>query len=121
MEYYQFFISFNERDYYTCHDLLEEIWLSDKQNLFIKGLLQMSVALYHYSYGNIRGTKLMLKAAKHYLHPYRPYYWSLNVEVIFQFIENCLFIIPNELDRVSYDQLNHLPALPSLYLNLEEM
>ncbi|WP_243387712.1 DUF309 domain-containing protein [Bacillus kexueae] len=119
MEYYHFFVHFNEGDYYTCHDLLEEIWLRDRQNLFVKGLLHLSVALYHYSYGNLKGTTLMLTTAKQYLLPYRPFHWSLNINSILEFIENCLIIIPNDWDSVSYTKSKRLPRLPHLYLNLD--
>jgi predicted metal-dependent hydrolase len=72
IEYYEFFVSFNEGDYYTCHDLLEEMWMTDKGNLFFKGLLQMSVSIYHYEYGNVKGARLMMQAARDYLQSYRP-------------------------------------------------
>lgn len=113
-------MKYNEGDYYKCHDLLEAIWLSDKKNLFIKGLLQWCVGLYHYSYGNVKGTRLMMQSALHYLDPYRPFYWSLNIEKIINFIEICLIIIPKNLDRVPYGQIDQLPHLPTLYLYMEQ-
>ncbi|KKK39325.1 hypothetical protein WQ57_03595 [Mesobacillus campisalis] len=120
MEYYEFFISFNEGDYYTCHDLLEEMWMEEKGNLFLKGLLQMSVALYHYSYGNVKGTRLMMKAAHDYLQGYRPYYWGLDLEKILEFIEACLERIPPGIDQVPYSDVDQLPGLPPLFLYLQD-
>ncbi|GAA3320001.1 hypothetical protein GCM10020331_029220 [Ectobacillus funiculus] len=40
----------------------------------------MSVALYHYGYGNVKGARLMMQAAHNYLQPYRPFHWSLDLE-----------------------------------------
>ncbi|MDN4526809.1 DUF309 domain-containing protein [Fictibacillus fluitans] len=120
MEYYQFFISFNEGDYYTCHDLLEEMWMTDKSNYFLKGLLQMSVAVYHYEYGNVKGARAMMRAAHDYLNDYRPFYWGMNVEQVHHFVEECLRRMPKQIDRVPFEEVKKLPVLPELILLLKE-
>jgi uncharacterized protein len=120
IEYYQFFIHFNEGDYYTCHDLLEEMWLTDRGNLFLKGLLQLSVAIYHYEYGNVKGARLMMKVAHEYLQAYRPKYWSLYLDPVIHFIEECLQIFPRDIDRVPYEEVPQLPKLSKLLINLED-
>ena len=120
LEYYEFFIKFNEGDFYTCHDLLEEIWMTDRENFFLKGMLQMTVALYHYGYGNVKGARLMMKAAHHYIQPYRPFHWGVNLEEVNEFIELCLAIMPTHVDRVSFAELAQLPALPTLVLYLHD-
>ncbi|MBO9130674.1 DUF309 domain-containing protein [Bacillus sp. 165] len=119
-EYYEFFIKFNEGDYYTCHDLLEEMWLVEKDNYFLKGLLQMTVALYHYGYGNVKGARLMMGAAHRYLQPYLPKYWSLELGPVYTFIETCLSRMPKNIDRVPFEQVCELPSLPELFLYMEE-
>ncbi|MBD8070474.1 DUF309 domain-containing protein [Bacillus sp. PS06] len=118
MEYYEFFVKFNEGDYYTCHDLLEEIWLTDKDNLFLKGLLQMTVALYHYGYGNVKGARLMMNVGHSYIQKYRPIYWGIDLEYVNDFIEQCLTIIPQDIDQVPFEKVNILPQLPDLILYL---
>jgi len=120
MEYYDFYIKFNEGDYYTCHDLLEDIWMTDKDNLFLKGLLQMTVAIYHYEYGNVKGARLMMNTGHIYIQNYRPVHWGLNLEHVNDFIEQCLTIIPQEIDRIPYEFINNLPKLPQLLLYLED-
>ncbi len=119
-EYYDFFIKFNEGDYYTCHDLLEDIWMTDKENFFLKGLLQMTVALYHYGYGNVKGAKAMMQVSHHYLQKYRPIYWGLDLESVYPFIEECLLIMPTDIDSIDYYDIHHLPKLPTLFLYLQE-
>ncbi|MFX3622865.1 MAG: DUF309 domain-containing protein [Ectobacillus sp.] len=119
-EYYEFFVKFNEGDYYTCHDLLEEMWLIERDNYFLKGLLQMTVALYHYSYGNVKGARLMMGAAHRYLQPYRPLHWSLNLEKVYPFIEECLGVMPKDIDRVPYEESKNLPDLPVFFLYIED-
>ena len=54
-QYLAFLDRFNEGDYYTCHDLLEELWMEERHNKFLQGLLQLAVALYHAELGNLRG------------------------------------------------------------------
>jgi uncharacterized protein len=120
MEYYEFFVKFNEGDYYTCHDLLEEIWMTEKDNLFLKGLLQMSVALYHYEYGNVKGARLMMEAGHRYIQKYRPFFWGVNLEEVNDFMEQCLAIIPQHIDRVPFENVQTLPKLPSLVLYLHD-
>ncbi|MGC4377814.1 DUF309 domain-containing protein [Fictibacillus sp. Mic-4] len=119
-EYYEFFIKFNEGDYYTCHDLLEEIWMTDKGNYFIKGLLQMTVAIYHYEYGNVKGARLMMNAAYRYLQNYRPFYWGIDLEEVNRFIEACIEQMPTDIDCVPYELKSTLPALPNLILLLND-
>ncbi|MBU8880757.1 DUF309 domain-containing protein [Bacillus sp. FJAT-29790] len=120
LEYYNFFVKFNEGDYYTCHDLLEEMWMTDKGNLFLKGLLQMSVAIYHYEYGNVKGARLMMKAAHDYLQSYRPEHWGLDLEHVYSFIEKCLIIFPGDIDRIPFEEVDTLPQLPKLILYLSD-
>jgi len=120
IEYYEFFVSFNEGDYYTCHDLLEEMWMTEKDNLFLKGLLQMSVAIYHYEYGNVKGARVMMQTAHDYLQAYRPKYWGLDLEKVYPFIEECLVIFPKNIDKVSFEEVEDLPKLPYLLLYMED-
>ncbi|WP_257349606.1 DUF309 domain-containing protein [Pseudalkalibacillus decolorationis] len=119
LEYYQFFVHFNEGDYYTCHDLLEEIWMTDKQNLFLKGLLQMSVAIYHYEYGNVKGARMMFRKAHEYLKPFLPRYWGLDLSQTITYLEACLNTIPLIIDSVPFERVDELPKLPELFLYLD--
>ncbi|MFZ7944027.1 DUF309 domain-containing protein [Neobacillus sp. 19] len=120
IEYYEFFVSFNEGDYYTCHDLLEEMWMTEKDNLFLKGLLQMSVAIYHYEYGNVKGARMMMQTAHDYLQAYRPKFWGLDLEKVYPFIEECLTIFPKNIDRIPFVMVGDLPKIPRLLLYLED-
>ncbi|MMZ63907.1 hypothetical protein D3C76_276870 [compost metagenome] len=62
--YVAFLIYFNrDRDYFECHEVLEELWLKlDKEPLY-KGLLQVAVGLYHFRNGNVTGGRKMLRSA----------------------------------------------------------
>lgn len=117
-EYYMFFDKFNEGEYYECHDLLEEIWLGDRENRFLQGLLQLSVGIYHYEYGNIKGARLMLTSALQYIQKYRPTYWGIDLEEVDSYLRQLLQRLP-EVDRIPLEAAKANP-LPKIVLSLKE-
>lgn len=55
--YVEFVYYFNvERDYFECHEVMEELWLEEGRNPIFQGLLQIAVGLYHYRNGNVSGS-----------------------------------------------------------------
>ncbi|GIP33917.1 DUF309 domain-containing protein [Paenibacillus sp. J2TS4] len=52
-----------ERDYFECHEVLEELWLEEGRNLLYQGLLQVAVALYHHRNDNRNGARKMFAQA----------------------------------------------------------
>ncbi|MDF2922795.1 MAG: hypothetical protein K0R57_1709 [Paenibacillaceae bacterium] len=55
--YVAFIYYFNvERDYFECHEVMEELWLEEGRNLVFQGLLQIAVGLYHFRNGNVSGS-----------------------------------------------------------------
>ena len=53
------------RDYYACHDYLEEMWFEygNPQNHLLMAFIQLAVALYHYRADNLRGARLLIDKA----------------------------------------------------------
>ncbi|MGG0812587.1 DUF309 domain-containing protein [Paenibacillus alvei] len=69
--YVQFIKLFNEeRDYYQCHDVMEELWLEEGRKPLLQGLLQVAVGLHHFQNGNRSGAVKLLVAALQKLHAY---------------------------------------------------
>jgi len=65
--YLEYLIQFHaERDYFECHEILEEYWKSEpaqkRQQVWV-GLIQIAVALYHHRRGNLNGAAKMLDSA----------------------------------------------------------
>ncbi|WP_340022658.1 DUF309 domain-containing protein [Paenibacillus sp. FSL K6-1096] len=59
--YVAYLIYFNrDRDYFECHEVLEELWLKLDRDPLYKALLQVAVGLYHFRNGNVRGGRIML-------------------------------------------------------------
>lgn len=52
-----------DRDYFECHEVLEELWLEEGRDPLYQGLLQAAVALYHHRNGNGNGARKLFRAA----------------------------------------------------------
>lgn len=65
--YIDFLVVFHgERDYFECHELMEEFWKQERGTKLSGawlGLIQLSVFLYHQRRGNIAGARKMLDSA----------------------------------------------------------
>ncbi|TVY08272.1 DUF309 domain-containing protein [Paenibacillus cremeus] len=71
--YVQFVYYFNiERDYFECHEVMEELWLEEGRDPLYQGLLQVAVGLYHYQNGNPSGSVKLFTAALEKLQGHPP-------------------------------------------------
>lgn len=72
---------FNAREYFECHETLENLWNAEPGVIrtLYKGILQVGVGCYHLLRGNYRGATIKLQTGADYLEPYAPA--CLGVEV----------------------------------------
>lgn len=72
---------FNGGYYFECHDTLEEAWsgIRGPARDFFQGLIQISVAFYHWRNGNAPGASTMLQRGLGRLSPYGPSYCGLDL------------------------------------------
>jgi predicted metal-dependent hydrolase len=69
--YLAYLIYFNrDRDYFECHEVLEELWLEQQRDPLYKALLQVAVGLYHFRNANVRGGRIMMKQSYEVLRGY---------------------------------------------------
>jgi predicted metal-dependent hydrolase len=63
---------FNEREFFACHDVLEEVWSQtlDDERDFLQGLIHAAVALFHFGEGNLAGARKVHDSAIRYLAGY---------------------------------------------------
>jgi len=63
---------FNEEEFFECHDVLEELWSAaeGEQKKYLQGLIQASVALFHFGNENFGGAKKLYLSARKNLDPY---------------------------------------------------
>ncbi|MCY7916188.1 DUF309 domain-containing protein [Bacillus vallismortis] len=62
--YIDYLVEFHAtRDYFECHEILEEYWKEDppnKRKMYWVGFIQLAVALYHHRRQNIAGAKRLM-------------------------------------------------------------
>lgn len=73
---------FNGRNFYKAHDPWESLWLErfGEEKDFIQGLILMTVALHHYTRGNLRGARSRYRLACDKLEDYPDRYWGVNLK-----------------------------------------
>jgi predicted metal-dependent hydrolase len=73
---------FNRREFFDCHDVLEELWNETlgPEREFYQGMIHAAVALFHFGEGNLGGARKMYGSAVRYLAPYRPRYFGVDLD-----------------------------------------
>jgi len=79
---------FNDGYYFEAHDTLEDLWreTSGIDKLFLQGLIQISVGLYHYFNENDKGAVSQLSKGMRKLSGYRPAHCEIEVENFLQVV-----------------------------------
>lgn len=81
--YLEYLVYFNrDRDYFECHEVLEELWLEQNKEPVYKGLLQVAVGMYHFRNQNIRGGYMMLESAVEILEKYPAQTLGIELELL---------------------------------------
>jgi uncharacterized protein len=72
---------FNAGYYFECHDTLEDMWTGVRgpSRDFFQGLIQVSVAFYHLTGGNLPGAESMLRRALKRFERYPERYFGLDL------------------------------------------
>lgn len=73
---------FNEEEFFECHDVLEELWSETigEEKKFLQGLIQASVALFHFGNENLGGARKLCDSALEKLEPYGARYMGIELE-----------------------------------------
>jgi len=63
---------FNEQEFFDCHDVLEELWSETRgeRHLFLQGMIQASVAMFHFGNENFGGARKLYRSAREKLEQY---------------------------------------------------
>lgn len=73
---------FNRRQFFTCHELLEEIWLEEpeEEKTFYQGLIQVAAAFHQlFEKRNPRGALSLMRRGVKKLERYPPTYHGINL------------------------------------------
>lgn len=70
----------DQRDYFECHEVMEELWLEEGRSPLYQGLLQVAVGLYHHANGNVSGSIKLFSAGLDKLAPYPAHTLGIDLE-----------------------------------------
>jgi uncharacterized protein len=96
---------FNQGEFYACHDTLEALWMEAAagDRLFLQGILQIAVGLYHLGNGNCQGAMTLMGEGIGRLRGYEPAYCGIDVagvrSTIGQFLQRIQAAGGASLDR----------------------
>ena len=81
---------FNEKKFYDAHEAWEELWSEyrSKDDLFIQGLIQLSVAFFHITNLNLKGSSNLFKKCLPKLKKFPINHRNINVSEIIICAEN---------------------------------
>lgn len=82
---------FNEREFFACHDVLEDYWgeLTCSERTFFQGLIQAAVALFHFEEGNLGGARRMYVSSLAYMSRYSPELAGIDVAKLIADMDAC--------------------------------
>ena len=114
--YAGYFECFNRGLYFEAHDVLEELWLTDKQSpnhSFYKGLIQFAGAFVHLQKNRLRPSAALFKLARANMQKYPNVHEELDIKCLIELIADWLGWL--ESSEFTVNPLSHHPP-PQLTL-----
>ncbi len=103
---------FNDCEFFEAHEIWEELWTEyrGEDRKFYQGIIQVAVALQHFTNGNLRGAQKVYVSSRKYLEQYLPVHEGLDLEGFLAQYERCFqeanqyeAIKPNDLPKPEVD------------------
>jgi predicted metal-dependent hydrolase len=91
---------YNSAGFFAAHEHWESIWLTapHHEKRFLQALIQVTVAMHHFTRSNLLGTTRLLTAALGKLEPHPSEFGSLNITLLRDDITSCLQILSTQPD-----------------------
>ncbi len=82
---------FNAREFFACHDVLEDYWadMPESGKPLFQGLIQAAVALHHFEEGNLGGALRLYTSCRRYLTPFAPEAAGISVGLLLDELAVC--------------------------------
>lgn len=106
--YISFFRNYHNEEYWEAHEVLEELWQTQRNNDFYHGLIQIAAIMHQLRRGKVRGARKLATSAIIYLTPYKPQTDDVNVENVLTWLEKCLKVLPKDREHMPLDELEKL-------------
>lgn len=83
---------FNARDFFECHDVIEEIWMEWRgpDRKFFQGIIHVAVGFYHLDNENYRGSRSQLSKGIAKLEQFQPAYYDIELKIFLTQVSSCL-------------------------------
>lgn len=93
-----------KRDYFECHEVLEELWMEEGRNPMYQGLLQIAVGLYHHQNDNVNGAMKLFALGIEKLEPiiHRAHGLGINLSKLVEDAKNYAAKL-EQWDQTPYD------------------
>lgn len=93
---------FNDRQFFDCHETLEDVWRAylEPDREFIQGIIQIAVAYYHLLRGNCEGTRKLFERGLPRVKKYGRCYFGLDMENFVAKVEKDYSRFENEASPV---------------------
>jgi uncharacterized protein len=84
---------FNNRHFFECHDVIEEIWMEWRGNdrTFFQGIIHIAVGFYHLDNENFRGSRSQFSKGIAKLERFQPAYYGIELENFLAQTSLCLY------------------------------
>jgi predicted metal-dependent hydrolase len=113
--YSGYFKLFNEQKFYEAHDVLENLWLPDRNGVngnFYKGLIQLAGAFVHFQKNRLRPAAALFKLARANLEKYPHVHEWLDVAAV-------LGLIADWLNQLELQQFKSNPLIQASFPRLD--
>lgn len=92
---------FNAREFYDCHDTIEEIWLQEAstEQPFLQGIIQAAVAFHHHQQGKLGAARSMLRLAIEKLQPYPEFHQGVAVHTLLKDLRDWEQVLSSQISR----------------------
>jgi len=106
---------FNRGEFFTCHEVLEEIWLEEpeEEKPFYQGIIQVAAAFHHFQRSNRAGLDSLLRGGVEKLRRFPPDHCGLNLAALMTALDPWLECLAKELPLEAL-------ALPSIQMKAKQ-
>lgn len=105
--YYTFFWHYHRQEYWEAHEVLEELWQTQRENDFYHGLIQVAAIMHQLKRGKVRGARKLATSATRYLQPYAPACDEVDVQQVLNWLQRCLQVLPDDQERMESEAVKN--------------
>lgn len=106
--YIQFFVHYHQEEYWEAHEVLEELWQTQRDNHFYHGLIQVAAIMHQLKKGKVRGARKLATTALGYLEPSAPYKEGIEISEVLNWLHHCLAVLPKNIEKMPWMEIEKL-------------